>query len=1137
MATVTPRVPFDRAATDRRVRHPLHSLRGYIRTYVLLEGAAVAVIYLALWFWIGLALDYVPFRLFAFDWVEELNGAVGEGPAFVVRAVLLGLLVLGLLAVVAFKVVTRLLREFSDPALALVLERRFPRELGDRVITAVELADPRLSARYGYSQDLIDHTIRDAAERVERVPVRQVFDWKRLWRQGFLALLCSLGLYLLVFLGYAGYAVANDSSPGDFVGRFNNVAAVWGERNLLLMNTYWPRQAYLEVLRFQDAADHKGEMRVARDEQRPDLLVRAIQWVVADRAAEGGWRPLRWQDLPGLVDDANLLEVPLPADWGGWVIDLDDLDPSVTPGSVPAEWNGKTSRLFHAVLRVDHRSRKHGAATPPLKVKVVDKRGRPSATITLPPISREALPAVEHLLDWHNWTLDQIALQLGPPEKTDVRHPMRRDHPEAYRRLEDLFTRLNELAEEPGMARRLRKLEVPDHIVFSYRGNTTKGDTPFERGEGNKYLVGLGELKESVRFTFRGEDYYTAPRNITLVPPPGLTEMTMDKEEPAYIYWRLQGSQLPLKGRRQQFKNVSVSIAGTVSNIEVPVGTSLELHARSDRPLQDNVRMVAPANPQVKGGVFMPPTAVPLDADGQGFRTGFRNVTRPVEFELLYFDLDGVKGRRHVVIDPRDDRGPQEAVPVEGTVVLRQPRPAGGAGKATLVGFLVTPDAALPFKGTFTDEYGLTDMRWKWHGEEVEFELMGRSPLKGDKGKEGGLVLGGNTKLRRAGLVVSGLQGTPSGLGSVPLGPVYWSWLDRLLTYDLAAGAKTVAFDGDAALEFFAERLKERDAGAIPADLLAEKLQGPAPKSSQLRSHSLDRTETFDFRKLLPRLKSNDPSKEAQLHYRVQLFVTARDNNVETGNTPEGTVVQNKVPLTFLVVSENELLAQILLEEEVLRERLEKAVGRLNTGKTILDEQAIKLQSAASQLSLVGLRADEVRKLLTDASSATREVSSDYNRILREMEVNRVAAQRVDNVREKICKPLEEALTPGTGHFAAAENPVSKLWEGIEEDLARLKKAEDAGQGKDPQLLQALEARRQDHLKATNDARESMGRLIAHLDAILQSIGGELVEREIIALLLQIERDQRDQARYWADRYTQVRDDEINRLTNPGAPK
>src|ERR1700756_5026404 len=112
MATVTR--PFDRPALDWRVRHPLQALRGYIRAYVTLEGAAVALIYLALWFWIGLLLDYGNFGLFAFDWIQELNQNLPASTATTLRAILLAGLVTGLLVMVATKVLLRLFREFRD---------------------------------------------------------------------------------------------------------------------------------------------------------------------------------------------------------------------------------------------------------------------------------------------------------------------------------------------------------------------------------------------------------------------------------------------------------------------------------------------------------------------------------------------------------------------------------------------------------------------------------------------------------------------------------------------------------------------------------------------------------------------------------------------------------------------------------------------------------------------------------------------------------------------------------------------------------------------------------------------------------------------------------------------------------------
>src|SRR5262245_48824001 len=138
MATATPHRPINRDVLQRRVRHPLQSLRGYIRWYVILEGAGVALLFIALWFWIGLVLDWGSFELFGFDWVYELGKlAQGQGTDTVVRGVILGALVAGLLALVAWKVFFRLFKEFSDLALALVLARRFPRYLGHPLLTAV----------------------------------------------------------------------------------------------------------------------------------------------------------------------------------------------------------------------------------------------------------------------------------------------------------------------------------------------------------------------------------------------------------------------------------------------------------------------------------------------------------------------------------------------------------------------------------------------------------------------------------------------------------------------------------------------------------------------------------------------------------------------------------------------------------------------------------------------------------------------------------------------------------------------------------------------------------------------------------------------------------------------------------------
>src|SRR6266851_1088189 len=191
MATVTtPKASFNRDESQRRVRHPLQRLRSYIRTYVTAEGLAILALFVSLWFWIGLLLDFGFSKAFGVDWVQVVPWGL--------RAVVLAGLVTGLVVLVAFKVLVRLLREFRDSALALLLERRFPLALGDRLITAVELADPRLAVRYGYSQSMIDQTVHDAADQVDRLDVALVFDWRRLRRYGVAVVVLTLGMFLLL---------------------------------------------------------------------------------------------------------------------------------------------------------------------------------------------------------------------------------------------------------------------------------------------------------------------------------------------------------------------------------------------------------------------------------------------------------------------------------------------------------------------------------------------------------------------------------------------------------------------------------------------------------------------------------------------------------------------------------------------------------------------------------------------------------------------------------------------------------------------------------------------------------------------------------------------------------------------------
>src|SRR3954464_4760648 len=240
--TTTDYTPPTHKAVDPKIAHPLGRLRGIIRRYVSIEGVLAVLLFLAAWFWLAMLLDYGVFKLFSFDWALEAH--VGF------RVVALVLAVAALLALVATKVVIRLTRDFSDSSLALILEKRYPHVLGDRLISAVQLADLEWASRYGYSTDMIKKTIDDVRGKVDQIPVRDVFNWRRLWVQAGLFLALTAGLFLLS--GVAVCAITK-TPPRQFVHEFRDVSTILAERDVMLENTPWPRRAYLEVVNFQES--------------------------------------------------------------------------------------------------------------------------------------------------------------------------------------------------------------------------------------------------------------------------------------------------------------------------------------------------------------------------------------------------------------------------------------------------------------------------------------------------------------------------------------------------------------------------------------------------------------------------------------------------------------------------------------------------------------------------------------------------------------------------------------------------------------------------------------------------------------------------------------------------------------------
>jgi hypothetical protein len=924
-------------------------LRG--RCYVLALAIPAVLAYLAAWVAVGFLAEVVG------PWISAV-------------------LVLALLAgPVVFVSVKRLLYDFRDDAIALVLERRFPKELGDRLITAVEMADPRKGARYGYSQVMIEQTIHDAAERVEQVPVREVFDWRRLYGQGLLVGALTVGLYVVAGLVFCLPDWLGETGAGGLAGfsRFHQVAGLWLERNLLLENTIWPRQAHLVVLDWPES----GEKRVGRGEAAPTVRVRALKWVVADPAAREGWRALTWGDL---ARRHSLLGEEVPAE------------------AVPADWG--------------------------------------------PPRDPDA-----------GWSLDEIELRLN---RSDAHATLPAETKDLFRSVLD---KLEQRAADPAMRRTLRMLKVPTTAMVYYRGASGGGEMTLQKQGDNEYTGQFRELKESIRFTVRGEDYYTKTLQVTVVPTPSLVQMTREEYRPAYMYYRVAGgNDVALKGLKQRVLNGFVSThGGDTSRIDdLPAGTDLVLTAEADKDL----RQVAIAPPR-KGMEALHVEAEVKLLGPRTFQVRFDNVRATAErpqydFSFEFEDTDGVRGQRHMVIKPSEDAVPD--VDVSPEVVRKTPQ-----------GYMVTPLARVPLHVKVTDDRGLVKVEYACSYERVQ---KGADP--------GGRGL----------LVLSALETVPGGPGQE------LAALARLAT--LSREAKTPGKGPDAGVRRFPvvpfDKLMRSDETRreyfkleqIEARLGQQQPDFPLTRffdnNAAEKSPKDEPDEFFNVDEL--KLKA-DEQHEVQPRYRMQLWVEATDNDVETG--PH--VGQSKEKLVFLIVSENELLSEIAKEEEVLYGKLADRVKALQEGMGKLDRLKEDLTSASlkpEQFSGMSIRADDLAQMLEKGEGIVQEVANDYKRILQELVTNRVQQPMIDRVEKQIVTPLEEAV--------ARDFPRAK------EGVADLHKAVDGSED--------LPAKTAASRKAADEARARLDTLIRNLTAVLDKMQQLADLNVIIKMLKEVEQEE-----------------------------
>lgn len=193
----------------------LAGMRWRIRLYVLLEGLSLAVIWLAVMFWISLGLDYLP----------VLVGS-SEMPA-AARGVLLLITAAILAWVLYYFILRRTLVRLADRSMALLLERKF-RSFDDSLVTAVEMAQLPDHAS-PFSRDLLEKTSDEAFAAAGDVRYGQVMNYGRL----NLRLVAAVALALSV----AAFGALNASA-------FDTAT----KRLYLLSNESWPRSASIRVV-------------------------------------------------------------------------------------------------------------------------------------------------------------------------------------------------------------------------------------------------------------------------------------------------------------------------------------------------------------------------------------------------------------------------------------------------------------------------------------------------------------------------------------------------------------------------------------------------------------------------------------------------------------------------------------------------------------------------------------------------------------------------------------------------------------------------------------------------------------------------------------------------------------------------
>jgi hypothetical protein len=1039
------------ARPDERIVHPLEQLRGLIRRYVVVEGILAALIFLGSWYASLLLLDYGLFKLFTWDWVMEA-GRWLRGAALTAAAVLLAVLLVR-------RIVIRLTTELSYPALALVLERRYPALLGDRLITAVELADVEGMSRYGYSPAMIRQTIAEARELVGQVAVREVFNWQRLWRMGLVAVAIPL---VTMALAFGVHAVSVGAlQPRQAAWKLWHITTLLVERDVLLWDTPWPRRALL----IPDETTARG-LRIARDGGVARLRVHSYRWVIADPDRLEGWRPLLWSDIT-----SQLLGRPVP-------------------------------NLPLALLEQSQQS-------PHLLTPLAALTG----SAILPGASRDTPGAPSRALDPTAWTVDEVQRRLDTADE-QFRQRLQQAMGSEYAEVLAVFERLEALAADPAWWRTLRRLETPTQVTYAYFGRQTAGSGPMIPEGDNAYVGELSGLKEDVRFLLKAEDFRTPPRPITLIPPPVLTHLIAVTYEPAYLHHPApQGlGYEALRGLRQRMPEQRLSLTGDKSILVVPSGTELVLTATTEEPIVaayvvPRVGRVPGARPGSATPVPLPIVDARVDPEQSElppagrtcvleFRGQFRLIA-PVECELQLVNADGIVSRRELLLQVVEDQPP--VVELAPDIIRRV---------GTL--YYVTPRARIPFHpdSYLRDDHGLSKVEYLVNYTPEETEIT--RALRAAHGLRSlGCIPWPGTPASLEAAILSHL--TQRTTPSAPRQEAAFI-VAQFYRLQQALPRETPQHLNDLLQQPLTRT--QREAPLVRTFKLRTEI---VPRRTNRPDGSLEafRWEVDGDYFDMSGLGLEVPLGEVQPRYRVDLTIRATDTNFDTG--PKTAIAAE--PLRLLVVSPADLLVEIGKEEESLAVKLDDALRRLSDAqRKYAYVRSVHDSRRLEELDPARVRAKDAANDLHKARELVQQTAREFHRIERECIVNQLEertiahygmfAHRLDRVLGDNPLPVSPAeddeLRSGRLLPERTFPQVESLQEKVMASLDEARLADPVLVDQTDQALQAL-YREVAKIRAILGESQSKDRLIRELTALIER--RERIRQELIRWRAELEAD------------------------------